>query len=138
MLNDNIDFDNRQVMHQEILISNALTLGALAWRGYQLKGPGVIVVYGLKERKSFFEESIDAQIIYLSQQEATQNYREAIRLSELLDEYEPNNEMVVSFIRKDSWIDSYHLTLQIPLLKCFILEQEHWLSQEFNRSNLRS
>ena len=129
MINDNIDFDNRQVMHQEILISKALTLGALAWRGYQLKGPGAVVVYGLKARKTSFEESIDAQTIYLSKQEVTQNYREAIRLFELLDEYEPNNEMVVSFIHTEySWIDTYQLTLEIPLLKCFILEQEQLLS----------
>jgi hypothetical protein len=129
MLNDNIDFDSRQVMYQEILLSKALTLGALAWRGYQLKGPGAVVVYGLKERKTSSEESIDAQIIYLSKQEAIQNYPEAIRLCELLDEYEPNNEMVVSFIHTEGrWIDSYQLTLEIPLIKCFILEQEQLLS----------
>jgi hypothetical protein len=52
MLNHNVDFDNRQLMHEQIIVSNALTFGALAWRGYQLKGRGAVVVYGLKERNS--------------------------------------------------------------------------------------
>jgi hypothetical protein len=47
----------------------------------------------------------------------------------LLDEYEPNNEMVVSFIRtENSFIDSYRLTLESSLLNCFILQQEKLLS----------
>jgi hypothetical protein len=129
MLNHNVDFDNRQLMHEQIIVSNALTFGALAWRGYQLKGRGAVVVYGLKERKTSFEESIDAEIGYLSKEEVTQSYREAIGLFELLDEYEPNNEIVVSFIRtQDSWIESYRLTLEISLLNCFILQQEQLLS----------
>jgi hypothetical protein len=129
MLNHNVDFDNRQLMHEQIIVSNALTFGALAWRGYQLKGRGAVVVYGLKERKTSFEESIDAEIGYLSKEEVTQSYREAIGLFELLDEYEPNNEMVVSFIRtENSFIDSYRLTLESSLLNCFILQQEKLLS----------
>ncbi len=116
-------------MHEQIIVSNALTFGALAWRGYQLKGRGAVVVYGLKERKTSFEESIDAEIGYLSKEEVTQSYREAIGLFELLDEYEPNNEMVVSFIRtENSFIDSYRLTLESSLLNCFILQQEKLLS----------
>jgi len=116
-------------MHQEIIISNILTLGALAWRGYQLKHRGAVVVYGLKDRHTSCEESIDAEIIYLSQEELTQSYQEAIGLFELLDEYEPDNEMIVSFIHtEDSWIDSYRLTLEMPLQNCFILQQEQLLS----------
>ena len=116
-------------MHQEIIISNALTLGAVAWRGYQLKGRGAVAVYELKERKTSCEnKSIDAEISYLSREELTETYREAIGLFQLLDEYDPNNEMVVSFIHTDdSWIDSYRLALEIPLLKCFILQQEELL-----------
>ena len=116
-------------MHQEIIISNALTLGAVAWRGYQLKGRGAVAVYELKEIKTSCEnKSIDAEISYLSREELTETYREAIGLFQLLDEYDPNNEMVVSFIHTDdSWIDSYRLALEIPLLKCFILQQEELL-----------
>src|SRR4028118_802309 len=62
MLNHKIDFNNRQVMHEKIIISDTLKLGALAWKGYQLKGTGAVVVYGLKESKTSFEESIDAEI----------------------------------------------------------------------------
>lgn len=128
MLNHNVDFDNRQVMHEQIIVSNTLTLGALAWKGYQLKGKGAVVVHGLKERKNSFEERVDAEISYLSKEEVTQSYREAIGLFQLLDEYEPNNEMVVTFIHPgDSWIDSYRLTLEISLLNCFILQQEQLL-----------
>ncbi|HEY9670498.1 MAG TPA: hypothetical protein V6D11_03575 [Waterburya sp.] len=128
MINHNVDFDNRQVMHEQIIVSNTLTFGALAWKGYQLKGKGAVVVYGLKERKNSFEQRIDAEISYLSKEEVTQSYREAIGLFQLLDEYEPNNEMVVSFIHtEDSWIDSYRLTLEISLLNCFILQQEQLL-----------
>lgn len=116
-------------MHQEIIISNTLTLGAFAWRGYQLKHRGAVVVYGLKGRKTSCEEGIDAEISYLSKEQLTQSYQEALGLFELLDEYEPNNEMVVSFIHtEDSWIDSYRLTLEMPLLNCFILQQEQLLS----------
>ncbi len=116
-------------MHEQIIVSKTLTLGALAWKGYQLKHRGAVVVYGLKERKTSFEESIDAEMAYLSKEELTQSYREAIGLFELLDEYDPNNEMVVSFIYAgDSWIDSYRLTLEMPLLNCFILQQEQLLS----------
>jgi len=131
MLNHKIDFDNRQAVHEEIIISSTLMLGAVAWRGYQLKGRGAVVVYGLKvkEGKSSFEESIDAEITYLSKEEVTQSYQEAIGLFELLDEYEPNSEMVVSFIHsEDRWIDSYRITLEIPLQNCFILQQEQLLS----------
>jgi hypothetical protein len=129
MLNHKIDFDNRQVMHQEIIMANTLTLGAIAWRGYQLKHRGAVVVYGLKERKTSCEESIDAEISYLSQEELTQSYQDAMGLFELLDEYEPDNEMIVSFIHtEDSWIDSYRLTLEMSLLNCFILQQEQLLS----------
>lgn len=129
MLNHKIDFDNRQAMHQEILISNTLRLGAVAWRGYQLKRRGAVVVYGLKERKTSCKETIDAEISYLSQEELTQSYQEAIGLFELLDEYKPDDEMIVSFIHtEDSWIDSYRLTLEMPLLNCFILQQEQLLS----------
>ena len=129
MLNHKIDFDNRQAVHEQIILSNTLTLGALAWRGYQLKRRGAVVVYGLKERKTSFEESIDAEIGYLSKEELLQSYREANGLFELLDEYDPNNEMVVSFIHAgDSWIDSYRLTMEMPLLNCFILQQEQLLS----------
>lgn len=89
-------------------------LGALAWRGYQLKGRGAVVIYGLNERKTSFEQSIDAEISYLSKKELAQTYRQAIRLFELLDEFDPNNEMIISFINtEDSWIDSYRLTLEI-------------------------
>jgi hypothetical protein len=129
MLNHEIDFDNRQAVHEQIIISNTLTLGAVAWRGYQLKGRGAVVIYGLNEKKTSFEESIDAAIVYLSKEEVTQSYQEAIRLFELLDEYEPNNEMVVSFIHtEDDWIDSYQITLEISLPTCFILQQEQLLS----------
>lgn len=130
MLNHNIDFDfdNRQVMHEQIIVSNTLTLGALAWRGYQLKHRGAVVVYELKERKTACEQIIDAEISYLSQEELAQSYQEAIGLFELLDEYEPDNEMIVSFIQtEESWIDSYRLTLEMPLLNCFILQQEQLL-----------
>ena len=129
MLNHNVDFDNRQVMHEQIIISNALTFGALAWRGYQLKSRGAVVVYELKERIASFEESIDAEIGYLSKQEVTQSYQDAIGLFELLDEYDPSNEMVVSFIQTEGrFIDSYRLLLDIPPLKCFTLIQEQLLS----------
>ncbi len=129
MLNHKIDFNNRQAVHEQIIVSNTLRLGALAWKGYQLKGTGAVVVYGLKERKTSFEESIDAEISYLSKEELTQSYREAIALFELLNEYDPINEMVVSFIHtEDGWIDSYRITLEIPLLNCFILQQEQLLS----------
>jgi hypothetical protein len=129
MLNHKIDFDNRQVMYEQIIVSNILTLGALAWKGYQLKSRGAVVVYKLKEGKTSFEESIDAEIGYLSKEELLQSYREANGLFELLDEYDPNNEMVVSFIHAgDSWIDSYRLTMEMPLLNCFILQQEQLLS----------
>jgi hypothetical protein len=129
MLNHNVDFDNRQVMHEQLIVSNALMLGALAWRGYQLKRTGAVVVYGLKEEKASFEESIDAEIGYLSKEEVTQSYQQAIGLFELLNEYEPSNEMVVSFIHTDgSWIESYRVTLEISLLNCFILQQEQLLS----------
>lgn len=129
MLNHKLDWNNRQVMHEQIIVSNTLKLGSLAWKGYQLKGRGAVVVYGLNERKIFLEESIDAETSYLSTEELTQSYREAIRLFELLDEYDPNNEMVVSFIQaEDRWIDSYQLTLEMPPLECFILQQEQLLS----------
>ena len=129
MLNHEIDFDNRQVMHQEIIRFNTLTLGAIAWRGYQLKRRGAVVVYGLTKRKTPCEESIDAEISYLSQEELIQSYQEAIGLFELLDEYEPNNEIVVSFIHpEDRWIDSYRIALEMPLQNCFILQQEQLLS----------
>ena len=129
MLNHKIDFDNRQALHEQIIISNTLTFGAVAWGGYQLKGPGVVVVYGLKERETAFHESIDAEIVYLSKQEVTQTYPEVIRLFKLLDEYEPNNEMVISILQaEDSWIDFYRVALEIPLLNCFILQQEQLLS----------
>jgi hypothetical protein len=129
MLNHNVDSDNSQVMHEQIIISNALRLGALAWRGYQLKSRGVVVVYGLKERKASFEESINAEIGYLSTEEVAQSYPQAIGLFDLLDEYDPSNEMVVSFIEtEDSFIDSYRLLLDLPPLKCFTLIQEQLLS----------
>lgn len=115
-------------MHEQIILSNTLMLGALAWKGYQLKRTGAVVIYGLNERKTPFEESIDAEISYLSKKELVQNYRQAIRLFELLDEFDPNNEMIISFIHpEDSWIDSYRLTLEMPLLECFILQQEQLL-----------
>jgi hypothetical protein len=131
MLNHKIDYDSRQALHEQIIISSTLMLGSVAWRGYQLKGRGAVLVYGLKvkERETSFEESIDAEISYLSKEEVTQSYQQAIGLFELLDEYEPNNEMVVSFIHsEDSWIDSYRLTLEMPLQNCFILQQEQLLS----------
>jgi hypothetical protein len=103
--------------------------GALAWKGYKLKGRGAVVVYGLKESKASFEESIGTKIVYLSKEEVTQTYPESTGLFQLVDEYEPNNEMVVSFIHtEDSWIDSYRLTMEISLLNCFILQQEQLLS----------
>jgi hypothetical protein len=128
MLNHKIDFDHRQVLYEQIVVSNTVMLGAFAWKGYQLKGTGAVLVYGLKERDTPFEQNIDAEISYLSKEELTQSYREAIRLFELLDEYEPNNEIIISFIHaEDRWIDSYRLTLEIPLLNCFILQQEQLL-----------
>ncbi|MBD0300647.1 MAG: hypothetical protein ICV85_00260, partial [Tolypothrix sp. T3-bin4] len=85
---------------------------------------------GKEEGKASFEESVDAEIGYLSKEEVTQSYQEAIGLFELLNEYEPSNEMVVSFIHTDdSWIDSYRLTLEISRLNCFILQQEQLLSR---------
>jgi hypothetical protein len=129
MLNHKIDFDNRQAVHEQIIVSNTLTFGALAWRGYQLKRRGAVLVYGLKERKTSFQESIDAEIGYLSKEEVTQSYQEAIGLFELLAEYDPNNEMVVSFIHtEDSFICSYRRLLDLPPLKCFTLIQEQLLS----------
>ena len=129
MLNHKIDFDNRQAVHEQIIVSNTLMFGALAWRGYQLKDRGAVVVYRLKEMETSFEESIDAEIGYLSKEEVTQSYQQAIGLFELLNEYEPSNEMVVSFIHTDgSWIESYRVTLEISLLNCFILQQEQLLS----------
>jgi hypothetical protein len=129
MLNDNVDFDDRQVMHQEIITSNTLMLGALAWKGYQLKSRGAVVVYGLKQRQASLTPSSDAEINYFSQEETVQSYPEAIGLFQLLDEYEPNNEMVVAFICSDkSFIDSYCIALDFPLVKCFILSQERLLS----------
>jgi stage III sporulation protein SpoIIIAA len=57
MLNHKIDFDNRQAVHEQIIFSNTLMFGALAWRGYQLKRLGAIIICQLKKRKSSFEES---------------------------------------------------------------------------------
>ena len=129
MLNYNIDFDNRQVIYQEILVSNALRLGALAWRGYQLKSKGVILVYALNESQAALVESIHAEICYLSKEEALQSYPEAIGLFQLVDEYDPNNEMVVTFAESQhSLVESYCLSLDIPPLNCYILEQERLLS----------
>lgn len=128
MLNHNINFENRQAVHEKILASNALMFGALAWRGYQLKGRGAILVYGLKASKVAFSESIDVRTDYLTKVEVIQNYPDAIRLFQLLDEYNPNNEIIVSFIQdKTTWIDSYCLALEIPLINCFVLRQEQLL-----------
>jgi hypothetical protein len=115
-------------MHENILASNALTLGALAWRGYQLKSRGAIIVYGLKESEDFFEESIDLEIGYLSKEEAVQNFPEVMGLFQLLDEYDPDKEIVVTFTDSEhSLFESYRLTLALPPLKCFILLQERLL-----------
>ncbi|MEW6498423.1 MAG: hypothetical protein AB1589_38880 [Cyanobacteriota bacterium] len=128
MLNHNINFENRQAVHEKILASNALMFGALAWRGYQLKGRGAILVYGLKASKAAFSESIEVRTDYLTKVEVIQNYPDAIRLFQLLDEYNPNNEIIVSFIQdKNTWIDSYCLALEIPLINCFVLRQEQLL-----------
>lgn len=129
MVNHDVNFDNRQVMHQEIITFNALMLGAFAWRGYQLKSTGAVVVDGLNERNAFLAQSINTKINYISKEEAIQIYPEAIGLFQLLDEYEPNNEMVVTFVcPENSMIDSYHLTLEIPLIQCFVLLQEQLIS----------
>lgn len=128
MLNNNVDFNNRQAIHEKLLTANALMLGALAWRGYQLKNTGAIVVYGLKESEDSCEESMDVEIGYLSKEEAVQTYPEAIGLFHLVDEYDPNKEMVVSFTdKKNSLVESYCLTLALPPLKCYILLQERLL-----------
>ncbi len=128
MLNHNIDFDNSQAMHEEILSSNALMLGALAWRGNQLKGRGTILVYALKKSEDAFAESIDIEIGYLSRKEIVQNYPEQIRLFQFLDEYDPDKDIVVTFLDTEySLAESYCLTLLLPPLKCYILLQEQML-----------
>ena len=128
MLNQNVEFDNRQLTHEKLLASNALMLGALAWRGYQLKSKGAILVYGLKESKDSGQETIDVEIGYLSKEEAVQNYPEAIGLFQLVDEYDPNQEIVVTFTDdRNSLVESYCLTLLLPPLKCYILLQEQLL-----------
>lgn len=129
MLNHNINFENRQAVHEKIIVYNAVMFGALAWRGYQLKGRGAVLVYGLEASKAAFSESIDVRTDYLTKTEFSQNYPEAMRLFQLLDEYNPNNEIIVSFIQDENhWIDSYCLALEIPLIKCFVLRQEELLS----------
>lgn len=129
MLNHNINFENRQAVHEEIIVYNAVMLGALAWRGYQLKSRGVVLVYGLNASKAYFSQSIDVRTDYLTKKEFSQKYPKAMRLFKLLDEYNPNNEIIVSFIHdENNWIDSYCLALEIPLIKCFALRQEQLLS----------
>ena len=128
MMNHNVDFNNRQVTHEKLLVSNALMFGALAWRGYQLKSKGAIIIYGLEESEDSFQETIDVEIGYLSNEEAVLNYPEAMGLFQLLDEYDPDKEMVISFNNsKNNLIDSYRLTLLLPPLKCYVLLQEQLL-----------
>jgi hypothetical protein len=120
-------------MHENILASNTLTLGALAWRGYQLKSRGAILIYGLKESEDSFEESINIEIGYLSKEVAVQNYPEVIGLFQLVDEYDPDTEMVVTFTDSEhSLFESYRLTLALPPLKCYILLQERLLKSEIS------
>jgi hypothetical protein len=133
MMNHNVDFNNRQVTYEKLLASNALMFGALAWRGYQLKSKGAIIVYGLKESEDSFQESIDVEVGYLSNEEAVRNYPEAIGLFQLLDEYNPDNEMVITFNNsKNNLVDSYRLTLLLPPLKCYILLQEQLLKDDIS------
>lgn len=133
MMNHNVDFNNRQVTYEKLLASNALMFGALAWRGYQLKSKGAIIVYALKESEDSFQESIDVEVGYLSNEEAVRIYPEAIGLFQLLDEYDPDNEMVITFNNsKNNLVDSYRLTLLLPPLKCYILLQEQLLKDDIS------
>ncbi len=128
MLNHNINFDNRQAVHERIIVYNAVMFGALAWRGYQLKSRGAVLVYELNASKAGFSESIEVKTDYLTKTEVIQKYPEAIRLFQLLDEYNPNHEVIVSFTHEEkNWIDSYCLAIEIPLINCFALRQEQLL-----------
>ncbi|HAA27159.1 MAG TPA: hypothetical protein DCE56_05085 [Cyanobacteria bacterium UBA8553] len=105
--------------------------GALAWRGYQLKRKGAVIVYGLKESEDFFQESINVEIGYISEEEAVRNYPDAVGLFQLLNEYDPQQEMVVIFTHSESnLVESYRLTLILPPLKCYILLQEQLLKND--------
>ncbi|HAJ60566.1 MAG TPA: hypothetical protein DCP31_15945 [Cyanobacteria bacterium UBA8543] len=131
MINHPINFDSKQVTHEKLLASNALMFGALAWRGYQLKRKGAVIVYGLKESEDFFQESINVEIGYISEEEAVRNYPDAVGLFQLLNEYDPQQEMVVIFTHSESnLVESYRLTLILPPLKCYILLQEQLLKND--------
>jgi hypothetical protein len=137
MLKYNMDFNSRQAMHEQIIASNTLMLGALAWRGYQLKSTGAVIIYELTKNLSSFEESVDVEIGYLSKEEVVHNYPEAIGLFELVDEYKPHKEMVVSFSQAEkSLIESYRLNLMLPPSKCYILLQEKLLKSEDSKGGV--
>lgn len=122
MLNYKVVYDNQRLMHEQCIKSNALMFGALAWRGYQLKSRGAIIVYALTESEDSFEESIDAEIGYLSSEEAIQNYPKRLELFRFMDEYDPFNAIVVTFVNTEkSLVDSYHMTLAFPPPKCYAL-----------------
>ncbi len=128
MLNHNIDFDSDCSIREQFLESNAVTIGALAWRGYQLKNRGAVVVYALEHSVDSLEESLDVEIGYLSREEVLQNYPEEIGLFQFVDEYDPQNELVITFANGENSLgDSYCLTLALQTLKCYALLQERML-----------
>lgn len=121
-------------MHEQFLESNVLTIGALAWTGYLSKNRGALVVYGSQESEDLPEEVFEVKIGYLSREETVQNYPEGTDLHQFVDEYDPQNGMVITFADIEaSLVDSYRLTLTIPPPECYALLHEQML---FDRKGL--
>lgn len=122
MLNQKVDFDNEQLMHEQLLGANRLIFGALAWRGYLLKSRGAVVIYALEESKYSFEQSLEVEVGYLSRDEAVQNYPQGLELFQLVDNYNPSKEMVITFTDSErSLINCYCLRLAVPPPKCYAI-----------------
>ncbi len=128
MLNHNVELASDRLIRKQFLKSNTLMIGALAWRGYELKSRGAVVIYALEESGDSLKESLNVEIGYLSREETIQNYPKERGLFRFVDEYDPRNEIVVTFADSENTLgDAYRLRLTLPPLKCYALLQDQML-----------
>jgi tRNA A37 threonylcarbamoyladenosine biosynthesis protein TsaE len=124
--NLNVDLDRKSLEQIQFLESNVMQLGAIGWMGYELKNRGAVVIVEWSRNQASWHKQNQVEINYLSKADISRLYPRDRELRQFVEEYNPQDSLSIAFVnQQNSLLDSYHLTLTVPVFQCYVL----WLEQ---------
>jgi len=124
--NSSLDFDHKSLEQIQFLEANVMQLGAIGWMGYELKARGAVVIVEWSKGQASWKSQNKVEVNYLSAEEILRIYPRDRELRQFIKEYNPQDSLSIAFANSNtSILDSYHLTLTVPVFQCYVL----WLEQ---------